>query len=306
LKPLLVKSKEKWTGEDIAEQLRIVEKQVGKILYAVTDSGSTLKKGLHQTGINHVYDITHSIAIILEKIYINDPEFQSYTHQMAQMRFKLCCSKFAHLIPPNQRSKSRFLNIDILANWGMQVLNALRNNSLSEEEKQQLLWVQEKQNLIEEMDTFIEMIKKISTQLKTYGLSNKTKKYCISIVNTCKTETMKKFRDHIVDYLETNIKNVQKRGEKLLCSSDIIESSFGRYKNEICKNPMSGITDLALIIPALTSDLSKETINKAIDTCSVEQIKQWNKTNLCLSLSVKRNAVFSKRKNEDILDKVAI
>jgi len=306
LKPLLVKSKEKWTGDDIAQQFKIVEGQVGKILYAVTDSGSTLKKGLRKAGISHVYDITHSIAIVLEKIYRDDPDFKFYTHEMGQMRFKSCCSKFAHLIPPNQRSKSRFLNIDILAAWGVQVLNALGNNNISIEEKQQLLWVKEKRDLIEEMNSLINVIKQISDQLKTFGLSKKTKSKCISILKKCKKGKMKIFREHIINYLENNIKNIQKKGDKLLCCSDIIESSFGRYKNEISKNPMSGITDLALIIPALTSDLSIETINKAIDTCSVKQLKQWNKTNLCLSLSLKRNAAFSKKKNEAISYNVAI
>lgn len=105
---------------------------------------------------------------------------------------------------------------------------------------------------------------------------------------------MRVFRKHIINYLDNNIVNIQKRGEKLLCCSDIIESTFGKYKNEISKNPMNGITDLALIIPAFTSDLSTEEIKTAIDSCSANQIRQWNKTNLCESLSIKRNAVFGK------------
>ncbi len=44
LEPLLVKSKERWMGDLIAGQLRIVKEQVGNILYAVTDSCSTLKR----------------------------------------------------------------------------------------------------------------------------------------------------------------------------------------------------------------------------------------------------------------------
>ena len=57
---------------------------------------------------------------------------------------------------------------------------------------------------------------------------------------------------------------------------------------------MVGISDLALIIPAFTADLSKKEINKAIDYSRVEDIRQWKKTNLCESLSIKRNAVFKK------------
>lgn len=298
LEPLLVKSKERWTGDMIAGQLRIVKAQIGNILYAVTDGCSTLKKGLREAEINHTYDITHSIAIVLERIYKNDDDFKEYTHKMGQMRIKLCNSKYAHLIPPNQRSKSRFLNIDIISNWGMKVLKALETSTISIEEREQLLWVKEKQSLIEEMNNIIDAVKKISILLKTSGLSKKIKRQCTSILKQCKEGKMKIFREHVIKYLNDNIVNIRKRGEHLVCSSDIIESTFGRYKNEISKNPMSGITDLALIIPALTIKLSNEEIKKAIDYSTVKQLKQWNKENLCESLSVKRNLVFPKTMNE--------
>ena len=300
LEPLLVKSKERWTGEMIAGQLRIVKEQIGNVLYAVTDSCSTLKKGLRMAEINHTYDLTHSIAIALERIYKKDDDFKEYTHKMGQMRIKLCNSKYAHLIPPNQRSKSRFLNIDIISSWGIKALKALETTTISTEEREQLLWVKEKQPLIEEMNNIINVIKQISILLKTNGLSKKTKRKCISVLKQCKTGKMKFFREHMIKYLEDNILNIQKRGEHLLCSSDVIESTFGRYKNEISKNPMSGITDLALIIPALTINLSSEEIKKAIDYSTAKQLKQWNKENLCESLSVKRNLVFPKKKNEFI------
>lgn len=292
LKPLLVKSKERWNGDDIAQQLKIVKNQLGKILYAVTDSCSTLKKGLRESEINHVYDITHSIAIALGKIYKEDTEFKDYTSRMGQMRNFLTNSKYAHLIPPNQRSNSRFLNIDIIANWGMKALQALDKKHVSEEDKQQLSWVKDKELLIKEMYNMIDIITQISVLLKTFGLSKKSKMKCISILKTCKKGRLKIFRKHIINYLENNIVSIQRRNEKLLCCSDIIESTFGKYKNEISKNPMNGITDLALIIPAFTSDLSTEVINTAIDYCTANQIKQWNKTNLCESLSIKRNNVF--------------
>ena len=294
LKPILVKSKERWTGDDIADELKIVKKQLRGILYAVTDFGSTLIKGLRESEINHVYDITHAIAIVLEKIYKNDIDFKQYTSEMGLMRSKKCCSKYAHLIPPNQRSKSRFLNINILANWGMKVLYALKSNDISQEEKEQLLWIKEKEELIIEMDKIMEIIKQISILLKSGGLSKTNKRKCISILKTCKKGRMRKFREYIIKYLNNNTKHIKKRGEKLLCCSDIIETNFGKYKNEISKNLMTGITDLALIIPAFTSNLLAEEIKKAIDYSTVKDIKQWNKTNLCESLSVKRNAVFKK------------
>lgn len=290
--PVLVKSRESWKGNDVAHELEGVKKQLGTVIYAVTDAGSTLKCGLKKADIPHVYDITHAIAIALEKLYKKDVYFKEYTAEAGQMRYKLCCSKNAHLIPPNQRSKSRFLNIDILSKWGIKVLRALGRNEITAEERDQLQWVQEKGAFIVEMDILISVVEEISILLKNNGLNRATKTKCISILRKCKSGKLKLFRQFILDYLEENMKVKSKRSETILCCSDIIETTFGKYKNELGKNPMSGITDLVLIIPAFTSTLSADGVNAAIDSCSVKDIEEWKRNNLCNSLLSKRKAVY--------------
>jgi hypothetical protein len=54
---------------------------------------------------------------------------------------------------------------------------------------------------------------------------------------------------------------------------------------------MSGITDLALIIPALTSSLEEAEIKNAIDGCTCKMINEWRKKTY-VSLSLKRNQTF--------------
>lgn len=136
------------------------------------------------------------------------------------MRSKLCCSKHAHLIPPNQRSKSRFLNIDTISNWGMRVLQALENNDISLEDRSQLKWVKENELLVIEMDFIMSIVQEISILLKNGGLSKQTKTKCISLLS---------------------------------------------------------ITDLVLIIPALTFKLSDCAVNAAIANCKVKNIELWKK-----------------------------
>lgn len=292
MEPITVKSKEKWTGQDVANELEIVKEKLGTVIYAVTDGGSTLKNGLKEVGIKHVYDITHAIAIFLQRLYEKDEDFKDYTHKAGQMRFKLCCSKHAHLIPPNQRSKSRFLNIDTISNWGMKVLQALQNNDISLEDRAQLQWVKEKELLVTEMDFIMSIVQEISILLKNGGLSKQTKTRCISLLSNCKNGKSKQFKEYMLNYLNEYTKPISHRKEKILCCSDIIESTFGRYKNELSKNPMSGITDLVLIIPALTLNLTDSAVNAAIANCKVKNIEVWKKNNLCNSLLAKRNMVF--------------
>ena len=296
MEPIIVKSKERWTGEDITNELEVVKQKLGTIIYAVTDAGSTLKCGLNNANINHVYDITHAIAIFLEKLYKNDADFKDYASKAGQMRLKLCCSKTAHVIPPNQRSKARFLNIDTISKWGMDTLRVLEQNKISREERLQLQWVKEKEAFIIEMNSVISMVEKISIILKNEGLSTKTKTKCTSILKSCKTEKLKQFKQYVLDYLNKYTKQISKRAEKILCCSDIIETTFGKYKNELSKNPMSGITDLVLIIPAFTSTLTEDEVKAAIGNYTVKDINEWKKANLCNSLLSRRRAVFQNQR----------
>ena len=292
MEPITVKSKERWTGQDIANELKIVKEKLGTIIYAVTDGGISLKYGLKDVDIKQVYDITHAIAICLQRLYEKDENFKDYAHKAGQMRFKLCCSRHAHLIPPNQRSKSRFLNIDTISKWGMKVLHALQNNEISPEDRAQLEWVKEKESFIIEMDLIMSTVQEISLILKNKGLSKQTKSRCSSLLRNCKKGKLKIFKEYMINYLSEYTKQISHRKEILLCCSDIIESTFGRYKNELSKNPMSGITDLVLIIPALTSSLSGEVVRAAIDNCKVKDIEVWKKNNLCNSLLAKRTLVY--------------
>jgi len=294
MEPIIIKSKKKWTGEDISMELEKCKALVGEVIYATTDGSSTLKKALRLSGINHVYDTTHAIAIMLEKLYKEDKHFKELTNQMGQMRLKLCCSQYAHIIPPNQRSKSRFLNIDILTGWCMKVLTALKKDDLTMAEKELLQWVSDKKSFIQEMDQIIVKIEELSIILKTNGLSSKTKKKCFNLIkNFNKTPRQSQFKQLFEEYVNNNVIHIKRKSKTLMCSSDIVETTFGKYKNELSKNPMNGITDLALIIPAFTSNLIDSEIKKAIDTCTCKMLKEWKVENLCDSLAAKRKMVFN-------------
>jgi len=119
-------------------------------------------------------------------------------------------------------------------------------------------------------------------------------KQCEKILKNCnKTTKQNQFNTLFTQYLEANTTQIGKKKETFLCSSDIIETTFGKYKNELSKNPMNGITNLALIIPAFTSNLDEQEIKKAIENCTCKLIKEWSELNLCKSLSAKRKAVLN-------------
>jgi hypothetical protein len=152
-----------------------------------------------------------------------------------------------------------------------------------------LSFIQGKEGLIEELSFLIDIVESISILLKNNGLSNKTFALTRKILRGCyRTDRMKRFRKLLIKHLENNLQQITRRGEALLCSSDIIESIFGRYKNLFGYNGMTSITNLSLIIPALMCPVNEVVVRIAIDFCTVAHIDGWTKKSLCESLAFKR------------------
>ncbi len=281
LTPLSIIAGERWTGELIKNEIKKVEKKVGKIIYAVADGGGAIKNSLKLVGISHIYDITHKFAWFLKETYKEESKFISYTKTMAAMRKTLCISNVSHILPPNQRCHSRFMNLEIISDWGLKVINYLKHCKENEREYLKLKWVYGFKGLINELSQVSKTINNIMGIIKNEGLSEKSikksiKKLKLIIVDNQRT---RKLKNNIIEYLKESKKSIPKY-DKILCTSDIIESSFGKYKNYLSQNPMTGITNLSLCISAFTSTLDACKIKKAMESSKNIDIVYWTKQNI--------------------------
>lgn len=122
MESLYVSSRTSWKGDDIAIVLEQLKISLGEITYLVSDGGNNLMRACALTEIPHIYDITHYVALQYEYILKDNKDFTELSSMMGKMRRKGILSKIAHLLPPNQRTKSRFLNIDLVITWSLKAL----------------------------------------------------------------------------------------------------------------------------------------------------------------------------------------
>jgi hypothetical protein len=282
LTPFLVKASNKWTAEIIKNEIENIIAKCGNVKYIVADGGVAITKSINLLSKIHVYDITHKIAWLLKKTYGNDPVFATYSKEMAQMRLKHVCSDIAHIVPPKQRSNSRFMNLDILSDWGLKALNCLQSVDETGKIFQGLKWIVDYKDFIIELGIVNKVIGSIKTLVKTKGLSSENLKSIKKIIcyqkeaNQARITTL--FND-IVNYLE-EVLNMLPEEKKIMCTSDIIESSFGKYKNYLSQNPMIGITDLSLCMAAFTKPMDCSEIKSSLERTKISDLKKWSKENI--------------------------
>lgn len=293
--PLAISSSEKWTGELIKKEIERIEKEHGKIAYAVADGGNAIRKALKMCNMAHVYDITHKFAWFLKEIYKGDEEFESFTKAMAKMRRALSLSNVSHVLPPNQRTKSRFMNIDILSGWGQKVLGYLDRTETKERPHAELAWVKQYRGLINELAEINRVLAQIKALLKTKGLSGNSTKEAMTFLSGIETsnERTSRLRNFIAGFLDEQLLLMPQR-EIIICTSDIIESAFGKYKSYINNNPMVGITNLSLAMAAFTCNLNAEKVKKAMEEVKVKDIKTWSDNNIGETNFQKRQRVLKK------------
>lgn len=300
LTPLCSMSRSTWPAEDISLIIDELKKELGEVIYLLSDCGKNLKKTAILQEIEHIPDISHWFACILKSIYAGNKEFQEFCTSMAQIRLRLCCTSIAHIIPPKQRIDSRFMNIKSLSDWAVVALKVTgqMTGELSQDQqriKVELSWLEAKRNLIHEIDAIMKINNEIMKLLKHKGLTHVTIKRCISKLDKFKSGNLAIYAHKVKEYFSIVIGKVKKQA--LLITSDIIESAFGKYKNYLSSNKMIGITDLALCIPAFTFDLEcKDEIKKALETISTKELRQWSDLNIGKTLMKRRKETFKEIK----------
>jgi hypothetical protein len=306
--PIVQISKNGWNAQKVKVEIEKALEILGNIKYAVSDKGASINKGLELCKIPHVHDVTHRMANILKKVYKEDQTFNCYMSKLAPLRLQIQQTKWAYLLPPQQRAQSRFLNLKPVMEWGKKMLDFMEKEEYqgeSSEIKEKLNWVQEYKAFIKEINQVLDTISAIFKVLKNKGLSKKTEEDCMEYLSGIEsTKNGKLVKAEILDYF-AEVSTIVKNEGKILCTSDIIESSFGLFKNTISKNALNGITSLSLCIPANTSKLESLEIKRVMEEVNQKMINNWAKENLGESMLKLRKKSLDKNGVKNILKKAA-
>ncbi len=296
LDPLWMSASAHWNGQFIREIVERLQSRLGRMRYAVGDYGSDIRKGLRLAGIPHIHDVTHRIALSLKRLYADDPIYHDVSQRLARIRQQFGQTVAAHLLPPNQRTKSRYHNLRPIAAYGQHILTYLeRPQDPAQEDgtfREAILWIREYRAFFAEMREITSSVCDIERLVKHHGLSPRTLERCCQRLSQVSTAKGLQFKFDILVYFHMTLALPHMRGT-LLCTSDILESAFGKYKTYLSDNPMAGITDLALCIAAFTSSLAPQAIIEAFEHARDQDVAQWTRLYLCPTLLKKRQQAFS-------------
>lgn len=297
-------------GEIVYQQLEAARKQTGVPREILSDQGSDLHKGIRQFCQAHpetccVSDIKHKVATVLKRELGREPAWQECSPLATQTLARVQQTALAALAPPRQRRKARYMNVGELVAWGGRILQYLDATGSQPPAwdpprvEQAVGWVGQYRQELEQWRQWIEVGMLTEQFVKTHGLSAggapqlqhrlakagplpRTQQLCAELIQFVSEEGAK-----------------AKAGERLVGSSEVIESIFGKWKRLEGEHPRSGLTGLVLALGAIVSQTTGDVIKEALQSVPTKTVLTWCREKLGKTLQATRRTLFAPQRNAE-------
>lgn len=260
-----VEVQQSWTGEDISSFIadRLDKHPQMKLKYVISDRGSNLLKALSMLGIPAVSDCSHWMMNAVKSLFGNNEVLSKLSSQIGQFRNRYTLTDKGFLVPPTLRDKDRFLKIFTIVQWVDRIDGYWKK--LSTEQRNILGFMQQSCSLIRALRQVKTLVAIASQILKSAGLSHSSQLLWNNRVVEYRkgkrlTSQAKSFIQSIDQYFEQH-QQLIKVNQRLICCSDIIESTFAHYKN---KGGTAIISADTLAITLYKQNLTTDFIVKAL------------------------------------------
>jgi len=311
VEPLTLLPVKQSNGDIVYQQLQETVAKTGVPRQIVSDQGSDLHAGIEAFCQAHaetcwIYDIKHKTACVLKRELQHDADWQRFTYLAAQSKLKVQQTSLAFLAPPRQRSKARYMNVDTLMRWGGDMLRALDDpGRLPVDEadlevlQEKLGWVDDFRSRLQEWGELMQVIDIAEHVVRTRGLYRGVHREVKDLLApVARIPRAKRVSTELVAFIaEESLK--ARPHERLVGSSEVLESIFGKLKRLEHDQSKGGFTGLILSIAAMVSTTTGEVIAKALRTVPTKQVLAWCKKNLGQSVQSKRRKAFARPKKTE-------
>jgi hypothetical protein len=134
---------------------------------------------------------------------------------------------------------------------------------------------QEHREIHEEVDGMLKFTNEIQKLLKNEGLSKLTMGACRQIHREANLKGVaKSVGKKVMDALGSMVEGL-KENERIIATSDVLESLNGTWKMLIGGSPTPALAGNALLMPAIMGKLDTIEVKRALETVSVADVEAW-------------------------------
>lgn len=275
-----------WNRSTVLAVYKDLSNQFGMPRAVITDGAVELRepvemlenKGQKPAALR---DMKHFLANCLEKLLNNDPHYTTFLKEMGQTRSAMQQTELSHLAPPVMRQKARFMNLEPVLKWASMALwhfdhpeSESRKMVPQKRVREKLSWLTKYRADIPRWNLFQSVMSRTLTFINRNGVRHGTARRLRGELASLSTDSTREFINQIIAFVQQHEK-VLKRGERLPMSTEILESSFGKFKALEQGHAKSGFTQLLLAFPCLLKSTTSSEITEVFGTIKVKDVKEW-------------------------------
>ena len=298
-----------WKTADMEKEYEALADRYGTPRAVLVDGAVELREGAkclknRREDTIVLRDFKHYAANVVKSLIGKDERFQEVGGKIGSTRSLIQQTELAHLTPPSPKQKARFMNLSSTLGWLTLILwllkhpDAKAHEGISTERMQEKLgWVeqyageitvwQECQDVVSTSVTFI------NQQGLFQGVSNELRAV---IGNELEYATSNELAQRLIDFVAESEVPLGE-GERLPMSTEILESTFGLYKQLERQHSKSGFTSLLACLPALLKPTTPEGVTAAFVRTSAKDVTAWTNENFRSTVASRRHAAYAEHKS---------
>jgi hypothetical protein len=278
-------------GEVVYRQLEAATAKTGIPRAIVSDGGSDLHCGIDRFRQSHpttawLYDIKHKTACLLKHALEGDPAWASFTEKVHRFKQQVSFTPLAGLAPPQQRSKARYMNLDVLVAWARKSLllldrpKAMRKAGLrARQVEEKLGWLRTFVPQVRRWGEMLSVIGVAEHYVRHQGIHRQAAEELAALLPKPTTPTAKRLRKQLLEFVAAEGQQARE-GERLLGSSEVLESIIGKFKQVAGERGQHGLTGMVLSIGALVGKLAVTTVQTALTEITTPTVWNWCRSHL--------------------------
>ena len=304
------------TGEVVYRQMEAATLKTGVPRAIISDGGRDLHRGIALFREAHpttawMYDIKHKTACLLKHDLENDAAWQEFVGEVNRFKQRVSVTSLACLLPPQLRGKARYMSVDVLVDWAEKHLSLLDRPEVLMQfglatsiVEKKLGWLREYCGQIRRWREMLDVIEATEHYVRHQGVHRKAADELAVLLPKPKSEAARGLRQQLLTFVREEAQQTR-RGERLLGSSEVLESIIGKFKCVAGERGQHGLTGMVLSIGALVGHVTVGAVQAALAEVPTQDVWNWCQAHLGTTLQGLRRritlAVGTEQKQQPLL-----
>jgi hypothetical protein len=302
------------TAATVQRALERAALRTGPPRLIVSDQGGDVLGGIDRYCRDHpgtvaTCDAAHKGASLLRRSLEADGRWADFVARLGPTKAKLQQTPLACCIGPRLRPKARFMNLAAPLRWARWCLRLLdgslpegkpvtdRQRAVlagvdAEELEAKLGWLREYREAVEGWSRCHEVIQLAVRQVRRHGIDRDTVAELRRQFEPLElSATGRDVAEAMIGFIGEQAWVARLGGERLIGSTEVLESLFGAFKGLQGQQSESGVTGLMLVLGALVSPWTPEDIEAALEATPWKAVESWVEAQIGVTVQSQRRTL---------------